>query len=133
VWIHYRDASKLVTLRFAVRMSGIERRNWFCDLVGCPSVVATDGMVTDGLTRTPRRSSNPSIHAALVQLLGKPIAECRALCVPTAQWGHPMCGPTSVRGFVADQRWQHFSGLGWASLGVLELTALPTIGVAPVL
>jgi dipeptidase E len=32
--------------------------------------------------------TNPSIHAALVQLLGKPIAECRALVVPTAQWGH---------------------------------------------
>ena len=45
--------------------------------------------------------TNPSIHSALVQLLGKPIAECHALCVPTAQWGHPMCGPTSVRGFVA--------------------------------
>ena len=24
--------------------------------------------------------------------------------------------------------WQHLTGLGWASLGVLELTALPTIG-----
>ena len=73
--------------------------------------------------------TNPSIHSALVQLLGKPIAECHALCVPTAQWGHPMCGPTSVRGFVAaEPEWQHLSGLGWASLGVLELTALPTIG-----
>ena len=42
-----------------------------------------------------------------------------------------MCGPTSVRGFVAaDPKpdWQYLSGLGWASLGVLELTALPTIG-----
>ncbi len=73
--------------------------------------------------------TNPSIHSALEQLLPKPIAECRALCVPTAQWGHPMCGPTSVQGFVAAQpQWRHFSGLGWASLGVLELTALPTIG-----
>jgi dipeptidase E len=75
--------------------------------------------------------TNPSIHSALVQLLGKPIAECSALCVPTAQWGHPMCGPTSVRGFVAAEPkpdWQYLSGLGWASLGVLELTALPTIG-----
>ncbi len=72
--------------------------------------------------------TNPSIHSALVQLLPKPITECRALCVPTAQWGHPMCGPASVRGFVAaDPLWQHLSGLGWASLGVLELTALPTI------
>ena len=73
--------------------------------------------------------TNPSIHSALVQLLGKPIAECHALLVPTAQWGHPMCGPESVRGFVAaEPDFRHMSGLGWASLGVLELTALPTIG-----
>ena len=75
--------------------------------------------------------TNPSIHSALLQLLGKPVAECRALCVPTAQWGHPMCGPASVRGFVAADPapdWQYLSGLGWASLGVLELTALPSIG-----
>ena len=45
--------------------------------------------------------TNPSIHSALVQLLGKPIAECHALCVPTAQWGHPLCGPASVRGLLA--------------------------------
>jgi dipeptidase E len=75
--------------------------------------------------------TNPSIEAALVKLLGKPIADCRALCVPTAQWGHPMCGPASVRGFIAaEPTWRHFSGLGWKSLGVLELTALPTIGAA---
>jgi len=73
--------------------------------------------------------TNPSIHSALVQLLGKPIAECHALCVPTAQWGHPMCGPTSVRDFVTGEPVrQRLSNLGWASLGVLELTALPTIG-----
>ncbi|GIE85848.1 Type 1 glutamine amidotransferase-like domain-containing protein [Actinoplanes regularis] len=75
--------------------------------------------------------TNPSIRSALVQLLGKPIAECRALLIPTAQWGHPMCGPTSVRGFVAADPasdWRYHSGLGWGSLGVLELTALPTIG-----
>ena len=73
--------------------------------------------------------TNPSIQAALVELLGKPIGASNALCIPTAQWGHPMCGPKSVRGFVAaEPQWQHFSGLGWASLGVLELTALPTIG-----
>jgi dipeptidase E len=73
--------------------------------------------------------TNASIHAALVELLGKPIAECHALVVPTAQWGHPMCGPTSVRDLVAaEPGFRHLSGLGWASLGVLELTALPTIG-----
>ncbi|WP_448062650.1 Type 1 glutamine amidotransferase-like domain-containing protein [Cellulomonas hominis] len=73
--------------------------------------------------------TNASIHSALVRLLGKPIAECDALVVPTAQWGHPLCGPSSVRGLVAaEPDFRYFSGLGWASLGVLELTALPTIG-----
>jgi dipeptidase E len=39
-----------------------------------------------------------------------------------------MCNPQSVRGLVAaEPAWQHFTGLGWASLGVLELTALTTI------
>ncbi len=73
--------------------------------------------------------TNPSIHAALEGMLGKPVGESRALVVPTAQWGHPMCGPESVRRVVAagaDD--QFFSGLGWASLGVLELTALPSVG-----
>ncbi|BCY09756.1 Type 1 glutamine amidotransferase-like domain-containing protein [Actinoplanes sp. L3-i22] len=73
--------------------------------------------------------TNPSIRDALVRLLGKPIADCHALVIPTAQWGHPRCGPASVRGLVAaESGFAHFTGLGWASLGVLELTALPTIG-----
>lgn len=74
--------------------------------------------------------TNASIRRALDLLLGKPVAESHALVVPTAQWGHPMCGPSSVRGLVAaEDTSQHFTGLGWASLGVLELTALPTIGM----
>lgn len=73
--------------------------------------------------------TNPSIEAELVRLLGKPIAQCHALCIPTAQWGHPMCGPESVQGLIAGgARWRHLTGLGWSSMGVLELTALPTIG-----
>jgi dipeptidase E len=73
--------------------------------------------------------TNTSIHDALVDLLGKPVAECHALCIPTAQWGHPMCGPASVRGLItAGSDFRYLTGLGWASLGVLELTALPTIG-----
>ena len=73
--------------------------------------------------------TNASIHATLVQQLGKPVAESSALLVPTAQWGHPMCGPAGVRGFIAAAPgFEHMSGLDWASLGVLELTALPTIG-----
>jgi dipeptidase E len=73
--------------------------------------------------------TNPSIRASLDGMLAKPQEECRALVVPTAQWGHPMCGPESVRRVVAAQPGaDHLAGLGWGSLGVLELTALPSIG-----
>jgi dipeptidase E len=72
--------------------------------------------------------TNPSIRDALVDLLGKPIAASTALCIPTAQWGHLVCGPASVRGFVVGEPPHHMSGLGWKSVGLLELTALPTIG-----
>ena len=74
--------------------------------------------------------TNESIRSALVDLLGKPIAESRALFIPTAQWGHPMCSPESVWKGVAG-RWEGggaLTTLGWESVGVLELTALPTIG-----
>ena len=72
--------------------------------------------------------TNPSIRDALVDLLGKPIADSNALCIPTAQWGHPMCGPASVWRFVAGQPPCPCASLGWKSVGVLELTALPSIG-----
>ena len=73
--------------------------------------------------------TNPSIHSALERLLGKPVSESHALLIPTAQWGHPACGPASVwRSVASGPGSRDLSGLGWASLGVLELTALPTIG-----
>lgn len=72
--------------------------------------------------------TNASIRDALVEMLGKPIEASSALCIPTAQWGHPMCGPESVRGFVTGlPPWGGMSSLPWKSLGMLELTALPTI------
>lgn len=72
--------------------------------------------------------TNPSIRDALVDLLGKPVEDSTALCVPTAQWGHPLCGPVSVRGFVSGRPpWGGMASLGWKSLGVLELTALPSL------
>jgi dipeptidase E len=72
--------------------------------------------------------TNASIQAALVELLGKPVADATALCIPTAMYGHPMAGPGT-------RAWQFISGtsenpmvdLGWRSMGVLELTALPSI------
>ncbi|MBO4206889.1 Type 1 glutamine amidotransferase-like domain-containing protein [Micromonospora echinofusca] len=72
--------------------------------------------------------TNPSIHSALVQLLGKPIGDANALCIPTAEYGHPMCTPTSAWRFIAGRSPSPMCDLGWKSLGVLELTALPTIG-----
>ena len=72
---------------------------------------------------------NDSIRDALVGMLGKPISESRALFVPTAQWGQPMCSPESVWQATSDS-WSEepsFAGLGWKSIGVLELTALPSI------
>jgi dipeptidase E len=71
---------------------------------------------------------NPSIHDALVDLLGKPITDSVALCIPTAEYGHPMCTPASAWRFVAGQTPAPMCDLGWKSLGVLELTALPSIG-----
>jgi dipeptidase E len=72
--------------------------------------------------------TNPSIRAALVDLLGKPIEDSSALCIPTAQYGHPMCGPASAWRFITGQTRLPMCDLGWKSVGVLELTALPSIG-----
>jgi dipeptidase E len=73
--------------------------------------------------------TNASIRRALVDLLGKPTADATALCIPTAQWGHPMCGPVSARGFVSGAPpWGGLTSMQWKSLGLLELSALPTIG-----
>jgi dipeptidase E len=73
--------------------------------------------------------TNASIRHALVDLLGKPTDESAALCIPTAQWGHPMCGPASVRGFIGGTPpWGGLTSIEWKALGVLELTALPSIG-----
>jgi dipeptidase E len=72
--------------------------------------------------------SNASIRDALVGLLGKPIADSSALCIPTAEWGHPMCTPASAWRFIAGQSPSPMCDLGWKSVGVLELTALPSIG-----
>lgn len=70
---------------------------------------------------------NTSIHNALVDLLGKPIGESSALCIPTASYGHPEGGPGAAWRFIAGRATTPMCELGWKSLGVLELTALPSI------
>src|SRR6476619_7808610 len=69
---------------------------------------------------------NASIHDALVALLGKPIAESSALCIPTGVQPFPG-GPSHVYRFINGSAPGPMCELGWKSLGVLELTALPSI------
>src|SRR4051794_27204593 len=71
---------------------------------------------------------NSSIQDALVDLLGKPIAESSALCIPTAMYGHPRVGPgTRAWQLIAGRSAEPMCELGWKSLGVLEVTGLPSI------
>jgi dipeptidase E len=78
---------------------------------------------------------NTSIHDALVGLLGKPIAESSALCIPTAIYPFSV-GPSMAYRFISGSTTSPLAELGWKSLGILELTALPSIKrenwVAPV-
>jgi dipeptidase E len=70
--------------------------------------------------------SNASIRNALVELLGKPIAESSALCIPTAAYALPggvVMAARLIRGEAASPLCE----VGWKSLGALELTALPSM------
>ena len=69
---------------------------------------------------------NASLQDALVDLLGKPISESDALFIPTAVYpfpggagyaAHAITGPAAP--------WLY--GLGWKSVGILELSVLPSI------
>lgn len=72
--------------------------------------------------------ANTSIRNTLVDLLGKPISDCNALCIPTALYGHPHGSPEGTWRFISGREPRCPMGeLGWKSLGVLELTALPSI------
>jgi dipeptidase E len=70
--------------------------------------------------------SNTSIRDALLDLLGKPISEATALFVPTAIYAIPN-GTDIARRVICGTLGDPFCELGWKSLGVLELTALPSI------
>jgi len=72
--------------------------------------------------------TNASIRAALVDLLGKPIADSTALCIPTSSYGLPGGGAVQAFRFISGQEPQcPMTELGWKSVGVLELTALPSL------
>jgi dipeptidase E len=72
---------------------------------------------------------NSRIHDALVDLLDKPIAESNALFVPTAIYPFPG-GPGMAWRAMCGKGPSPLCELGWKSLGILELTALPNIDEA---
>jgi len=72
--------------------------------------------------------TNASIRAALIDLLGRPIADSTVLCIPTASYGMGIRGPVAARRFIAGLEPDcPMTELGWKSVGVLELTALPSL------
>ena len=70
--------------------------------------------------------TNASIRDALERLLGKPIAESSALIVPTVP-SRCLRRTGGRRSAIAGTAEGPLAELGWRSLGVLELTALPTV------
>ncbi|MCX2680648.1 Type 1 glutamine amidotransferase-like domain-containing protein [Galbibacter sp. EGI 63066] len=70
--------------------------------------------------------SNTSIRNALVDLLNKPITEASALFIPTAIYAIAE-GTDIARKVICGTLGDPFCELGWKSLGVLELTTLPSI------
>lgn len=69
---------------------------------------------------------NDTIRDALVELLGKPIEESSALFVPTAIYPFPGGANMAWRALNGTGASQ-LSGLGWKTLGLLELSVLPSI------
>ena len=69
---------------------------------------------------------NASIHDALVELLGKPIAESNALFIPTALYPFPGAPYMASRAMSSDSP-SRLWDLGWKSVGILELSVLPSI------
>lgn len=69
--------------------------------------------------------SNTSIRDALVDLLGKPISESTAFVIRTAIYAMPNF--MSAHRIVSGTAKTPLAELGWKTLGLLELTALPSV------
>ncbi|MGB3307151.1 MAG: hypothetical protein WBA63_13260 [Thermomicrobiales bacterium] len=64
---------------------------------------------------------NPSIHDALLEMLGKPIAECSALCIPTANHAQRSGAHNAWRFTCGLEPETPMVELGWKSMDVLDL------------
>ncbi len=70
--------------------------------------------------------SNRTLENALTNLLGKPIGNSTALIVPTGVYPF-RGGPYYAWNPIAGSKAPHMAQLGWEGIGLLELTALPSI------
>lgn len=70
--------------------------------------------------------ANASIRVALERLLGKPTTEASALVIPTAIYPFSS-GPTMAARLIRGEVPTPLVDLGWASVGLFELTSLPSI------
>ncbi len=70
--------------------------------------------------------TNVSIREALVGLLGKPLEESSALYVPTGIYPFSV-GPQHAYMVISGKHQSHLCDQGWKSMGVFELTALPSL------
>ena len=64
-------------------------------------------------------TSNESIRNALVDLLGRPVEECRAVQISTALYASPS-GPQDAYEMVT-----HYGEMGWKELGTLGSPPCP--------
>ena len=69
---------------------------------------------------------NPSIHQALVSLLDKPIHECSAMCISTANYVYET-GTLKAYEFITGKATTPMCELGWKSIGNLELSAMTEV------
>ncbi len=70
--------------------------------------------------------TNQSLENALTELLGKPIGESSALFIPTGVY--PFVGGANYAWWpIAGSKQSSLVGLGWKTMGLLELTALNSI------
>ena len=77
--------------------------------------------MTVRLLLTSAAVTNPSIGAALVRLLGRPVADATAVVVPTAAHALPD-GPA-----LAGHQLRVLADMGWKELRVLELAAMADV------
>ncbi|WP_410501308.1 Type 1 glutamine amidotransferase-like domain-containing protein [Exiguobacterium acetylicum] len=69
---------------------------------------------------------NASIHQALLEMLGKPIEDCHAVAITTASYALAN-GVELATNFIQGKDEAPMVGLGWKSVGLLELSVISSL------